>query len=80
MRRVYLLLSSHPELAYTLDEIQHEIQAKDSAASGFDVGNALKVLSGISAVEEREVGEVDYFTFLQEFDTGARKSLNHIKA
>ena len=80
LRRVYLLLSAHPELAYTPDEIQLEIQAEASAADGIDVENALKVLSGMGAVEEREVGEVDYFTFLQEFDIGTWKSAKHIKA
>lgn len=77
MRRVYQLLSSHPELAYSLEEVQDMIRAEDSSADEDKVEKVLDVLVRIGAVEERGVGYTDYFAFLQEFDTGTWISTKH---
>ena len=79
MRRVYELLSESKELAYSQDEIQGWIQTQDSSGVETNVERALEVLVGIGAVEERGVGDIDYFACLQEFDTGTWISVKQPK-
>ena len=81
MRQIYQLLSGHPELAYSQDEIQDEIRAQDSSVDEIKVERALDVLVGIGAVEKRQFDSTDYvtdyFAFLQEFDTGTWMFAKH---
>jgi hypothetical protein len=82
MRQVYELLAAHSELAYSLQEIQGAILPKDSFPNfgpqqAGKVQRAVRVLVGIGAVDVREVGDRDYFAFLQKFDTGTWMSAKH---
>lgn len=83
MRQVYELLASHSELAYSLKEIQDAMLGQDpfniweTFLVSEKVQRAVKVLVGIGAVDQRTVGDKDYFAFLQEFDTGTWMSAKH---
>jgi hypothetical protein len=77
MRQVYELLAAHSELAYSLQEIQGAILGQNSFDTSGKVQRAVKALVGIGAVDQREVGERDYFAFLQVFDTGTWMSAKH---
>ena len=83
MRQIYQLLSAHPELAYSQEEIQDLIRAQDSSADEIKIERAVEVLVGVGAVGKRQFDATghftEYFTFLQEFDTGTWMSAKHSK-
>ena len=75
MRQVYDLLDNHRHLAYSADELQEAIlgQNKDSVKEE-KFARALEVLEQISAADKRWLEDIEYYAFLQEFDTGTWKS------
>lgn len=84
MRQIYDLLAEHRELAYSAQELRETLLGPISSATGTapgftsysdavnaqrKVNRALDVLVGIGAADQREVDGMDYYAFLQEFDT-----------
>ena len=75
MGQVYDLLDNHRHLAYSSDELREAIlgQNKDSVREG-KFARVLEVLAEIGAADKRWLGVIEYYAFLQEFDTGTWKS------
>ena len=75
MRLVYELLENHRHLAYSAEELREAIlgQATD-AFKAEKFGRAVDVLAQISAVDKRWLDDIEYYAYLQEFDTGTWKS------
>ena len=73
MRRAYHFLAENREMAYSLEDLAGEL----GAPAELEV--ALLALGRIMAIESREIRGVEYFAWLQEFDTGTWLSIRHSK-
>ena len=77
MRQVYELLAGHPELAYSLQELEETFlgQANPPGPKVGSFRRAVEVLVEIGAVDQREIAGIDYYALLREFDTNTWKSV-----
>lgn len=73
MRRAYRFLAENREMAYSREEVAGALGGPE------DMDDALPALVRIMAVERREIRGVEYFAWLQEFDTGTWLSVRHSK-
>lgn len=70
MRQVYELLETHQDLAYSGDELRHELLGDSPAPTKAETfGRALETLDSIGAVEKREVHDLVYYAFNRKVDT-----------
>ena len=71
IRQVYDLLAAHAELAYSLKELESAVLGHPTPVTKLGkFRQSVEVLVGIGAVEQRDVGDTDYYAILHEFDTG----------
>ena len=75
MRQVYEILEDNRHLAYSSEELRKSVLSDDqSSAKAQKFSHALDVLTQISAVDMRWFDDIDYYAYLQDFDTGTWKS------
>ena len=74
MRGIYGLLADKRDLAYSLAELEEAVLGAPVPVTKLEIFRAsLVALTAISAVEQRWVGQTDYYAFLQEFDPSTWK-------
>jgi hypothetical protein len=78
MRRIYNLLTGDIGLAYSYQELLQallggptQIESSEYLFRRTKFERALDVLVEIGALDQGRVGDKDYYTFLQEFDTNS---------
>ena len=78
MLEIYDLLAADRGLAYSIRELRKTVLGSPLPLSrSYKFKQAVEALVGIGAVDLRKVGKIDYYAFLQEFDTGPWYSAKH---
>ena len=72
MQKIYALLSTDRELAYSFQEIQEALLHDAFQVQTLErLNRALDVLVEIGAIDKRSVDDTGYFAFGSEFDTSS---------
>ncbi|MFQ6027096.1 MAG: hypothetical protein ACE5Q6_06355 [Dehalococcoidia bacterium] len=69
MRQVYELLVAHQDLAYSTEELLHEVLGDSPGIHREKFGRALETLTKLGAIEKRQVHDTEYYAFDSQVNT-----------